>query len=97
MVKRRAGSNAQGLERTIKAFGERLGEDDEALVALARGLAAAVDADPANAALWREYRAAVTALREVGTADDGDDDDAKDWLLTIRTPVRTEVRHPEDP
>jgi hypothetical protein len=54
-----------------------------------------VDADPANAALWREYRAAVTAISEAGV-DDGPDDDTKDWLLTIRTPLRTEIRHAEE-
>jgi hypothetical protein len=85
--RRKAGSNNVGLERTIRAMADRLGEADEALVALARGLAAAVDAAPDNAALWREYRAAVTALSEVGA--DGDiDDDTQAFLLTLRTPVR---------
>lgn len=90
MPRRKAGSNADGLERTIKALAGRLEEDDEALVALARGLAAAVDAAPENAALWREYRAAVTALSEAGA--DGDvDDDTQAFLLTLRTPVRPKV------
>ena len=84
MPRRRAGSNAAGLERTLKALGDRLDEDDEALVALARGLATAVDTDPGNAALWREYRAAVTALTLAGA--DRVDDDTRDFLLTIRTP-----------
>ena len=88
---RKAGSNAAGLERTIKALSPRLGEDDEALMALARGLAAAVDAAPDNAALWREYRAAVTTLTEAGAGDV--DDETKDFLLTIRTPVRPKVGH----
>lgn len=89
MPRRKAGSNSVGLERTIKAMATRLGEADEALVALARGLAAAVDAAP-YAALWREYRAAVTALMEVGA--DGDlDDDTQAFLLTLRTPVRPKV------
>jgi site-specific recombinase len=86
---RKATSNMAGLERTIRAMKARLDEADEALVALARGLAAAVDADPGNAALWREYRAAVTALSEVGTDDI--DDDTQAFLLTLRTPVRTKV------
>lgn len=93
--RRRAGTNAQGLERTLKALGDRLDEDDEALVALARGLAAAVDADPANAALWREYRAVVTALSLAGS--DKVDDDTAEFLLSIRTPqLRTQVRDAED-
>lgn len=83
-MKRRAGSNVQGLERTLRALEPKLDEDDEALVALARGLAAAVDSDPGNAALWREYRAAVTALGLAGT--DKVDDDTREFLLTVRTP-----------
>jgi hypothetical protein len=94
MPRRRAGSNSQGLERTLKALSVRLDEDDEALVALARGLAAAVDADPANAALWREYRAAVTALTLAGA--DKVDDDTAEFLLSIRTP-RASLGHAADP
>lgn len=90
MPRRKAGSNADGLERTIKAMAGRLGETNEALVALARGLAAAVDSAPENAALWREYRAAVTALSEVGT-DSDIDDDTQAFLLALRTPVRSKV------
>lgn len=90
MPRRKAGSNATGLERTIRAMGSRLDDTSEALVALARGLAGAVDADPGNAALWREYRAAVTALREVGSEGDIDDD-TEAFLLSIRTPVRSKV------
>ena len=93
MPRRRAGTNAQGLERTLKALGDRLDEDDEALVALARGLAAAVDADPANAALWREYRAAVTALSLAGA--DKVDDDTAEFLLSIRTP-RASLGNPQN-
>jgi hypothetical protein len=80
------------LERTLKALltAGRMSDEAEALVALARGLAAAVDQDPGNAALWREYRAAVTAVGEIGAGDDVDDDTA-DFLLSIRTPVRTSV------
>jgi hypothetical protein len=93
-VPRKAASNALGLERTLKALATHLEGTDEALVALARGLAAAVDAEPGNAALWREYRAAVAALSELG-ADDTDDD-TRDFLLSIRTPgLRTKVGNPE--
>ena len=52
-----------------------------------QSVAAAVDAAPENAALWREYRAAVTVLMEAG-ADGDADDDTKAFLLAIRTPVR---------
>lgn len=88
MPRRKAGSNVAGLERTLRALGSRLAEKDEALLALARGLAAAVDAEPGNAALWREYRAAVTSLSEAGAGGDVDDDDAR-FLQSIR--VRPEV------
>lgn len=95
MAARKAASNAAGLERTIKALKPRLGGGDEALLALARGLAAAVDAAPENAALWREYRAAVTALSELGA--DGDvDDDTQAFVLSVRTPVRPAVGHPKN-
>jgi hypothetical protein len=83
------------LERTIKALKHRLSDETEALVALARGLAAAVDADPGNAALWREYRAAVTALSEVGADSDIDDDTAA-FLLALRSPVRAKVGDPKN-
>lgn len=92
---RKAASNAAGLERTIKAMQGRLDDGDEALIALARGLAAAVDQEPGNAALWREYRAAVAALSEAGAAGDIDDD-TKDFLLTIRTPMRATLVDPSE-
>jgi len=82
---RRAGSVAAGLERTLKAGADRLTPEHEALVALDRGLAAAVDSDPGNAALWREYRAAVSTIAVVVADDDVDDDTAR-FLFTIRTP-----------
>lgn len=83
-------SSAAGLERTLKALRPRLTPEDDALVAMARGLAAAVDAEPANAALWRELRAVVLALGERG-ADKDVDDDTGQFLLAIRTPMRPPV------
>jgi len=69
----------------------RLGPDAEALVAVAQGLASAVDRQPDTAALWREYRAAVLALLSAGDVGDADDD-AQEWLVSIRTPgVRAAV------
>ena len=92
---RKATSNVAGLERTIRAVQGRLVDADEALIALARGLAAAVDLEPGNAALWREYRAAVAALAEAAATGDVDDD-TKDFLLTIRTPVRATMVDPSE-
>lgn len=61
------------LEATVSALTDlgRLDAIDSARVAIARGLAAAVDESPGNAALWREFRAAEEALREIrDTSDD---------------------------
>jgi hypothetical protein len=82
----RPASNKTGLERTVKALDAagRLDDTDQALLALARSLAAAVDAEPENAALAREYRAALVALSTAGA--DNIDDDTRQFLLTVRTP-----------
>jgi hypothetical protein len=56
----------------------------ESLVAMALGLGQSVDGDPKNAALWREFRAAVTTLREATKPDS--DDDSRTFLLSIKTP-----------
>lgn len=94
---RRPTTNTAGLERTLRALKPNLTPQHEALVALARTLATAVDSDPCadcgagqNAALWKEYRAALMALTEAGTGDDVDDD-TKDWLVKISTPRRATV------
>ena len=76
---------ARGLEKTLKAAASRLDDSHAALVAMARGLAAAVDAEPGNAALWREFRATVIALGQV--AGDVIDDDTAVFLAAIRTPA----------
>jgi len=77
--------NAAGLERTLKALKSRLPDEADALIAAARGLANAVDTEPANASLWREYRASIAALIEAGANDDPDDDTAA-FFGSIRTP-----------
>jgi hypothetical protein len=61
-------TNRGQLEQTLKELRrlERLGKIDAAAVQALRSMAAALDAEPANAALWRQYR---EALREL-TADD---------------------------
>ena len=60
-------ANLAAIEATIATLtlAGKLGQVDEARVSAARGLAAAVDNDPGNVSLWREYRAAEAALREV--------------------------------
>jgi Spy/CpxP family protein refolding chaperone len=63
-------TNHGQLEQTLKEL-RRLGrieKIDAAAVQALRSMAFELDAGPANAALWRQYR---EALREL-TADDGD-------------------------
>ena len=79
-------TNRQAADATLKILADnaRLTEQDEALVHLVRSLASAVDADPQNASLWREYRAAVNDLLKLGR----DDTDAfSDLISRLRTPV----------
>lgn len=75
------------LEQTIDALeaDNRLLPEHAALVAMARGLAGAVEADPGNAALWKEYR---TTLAMLTTLDSGtDNDDVAHFLSAVRTAV----------
>ena len=69
-------TNSQAIAATVAALRDagRIEPVDEALVVMAAGIAAAVDADPGNASLWREYRAVELRLREIGGADDASDD-----------------------
>lgn len=82
------GPNELGLGRTLRAMKDeaKLSRVDEALVSLAKGLAKAVDGDNRNAALWREYRAAVAALQEAGERGDDTDDDTAGFIVSIQTP-----------
>ncbi len=87
-------TQAEALRETIDALrlAGRLEQVDAATVAVAEGLAAAVDADPTNASLWRELRAAVETLRGVG-ADSNTDDAFAQALASI---MRPEVRNAEN-
>jgi len=64
-------TNSGQVEQTLKEL-RRLGRIeriDAAAVQMLRSMARALDCDPSNAALWRQYR---EALREL-TVDDTDD------------------------
>jgi hypothetical protein len=63
-------TNASQLGRTLRELRRRgrIESVDAAAVQALRSMAGALDEDPANAALWRQYR---EALREL-TADDSD-------------------------
>lgn len=76
-------TNAAELERTLAALelAGRLEEIDAAAVQMLRSLAAAIDANPEKAALYREYR---EALGEVRAAGDDSDDSLTQALAAIR-------------
>jgi hypothetical protein len=81
-------TNVEAVENTITTLRVegRLGDADDAFVMMAQGLAAAVDAEPENAALWREYRAALTTL--IATGSGTGDDDTQSFLVAVSTAVR---------
>jgi hypothetical protein len=75
-------TNRGQLEQTLKELRRigRIEKVDAAAVQALRSMAAALDAEPGNAALWRQYR---EALREIKADDDRTPiDDALDDLLT---------------
>ena len=84
------GRNRDAAEQTIAALQSvgRLEVIDSARVATFRTLADAVDADPVNASLWREYRAAEHTLREV---TDDVDDELTQILGRLSTPLGDET------
>lgn len=69
------GPNRKAADKTVTTIRgmQRLEAIDDALVMAFRMLAEAVDHDPTNAALWREYRSAEVALRMVGSDGGGDE------------------------
>ena len=74
-------TNRGQLEQTLKELRRlgRLGKVHAAAVQALRSMACALDADPSNAALWRQYR---EALRELTADDDaGSIDDALNDLF----------------
>lgn len=81
-----AGRNERAVNATLrelKADGS-LDAVPKALVELVKSLASAVDVEPGNAALFREYRASLDDLREAASA--APDDDTADFLISIQTP-----------
>ena len=75
-ARRLATANLAAADRmvTFMRDGGRLEEIDEPRVAAMLTLARAVDSDPLNAGLWREYREAEAALRGVGVMERDDHD-----------------------
>lgn len=62
-------TNGGQIEQTLRELRRmgRLERVDAAAVQMLRSMARALDLDPSNAALWRQYR---EALRELTAADD---------------------------
>lgn len=80
------GRNRAAIEQTISALDTagRLELVDNAQLAICRSLADAVDSEPTNASLWREYRAAELALR---TANVENQDEFTALLASLSTEV----------
>lgn len=72
------GRNRQAIEQTLTALrlAGRLEQVNSAQIAMCQSLADAVDLDPDNASLWREYRAAEASLRAT-------DDNTKDEFTAL--------------
>jgi hypothetical protein len=78
--------NASEVEVTLGQLRElgRLEPIDSARVQMIRSMAAVLDDDPTNAALWRQYRESLDAL----LADDGPDPGMAGLLGGMSSPVR---------
>lgn len=76
-------NNPEALEVTLQSLRDtrRLENVDEALVQALKSMAEALDRDPSNAALWRQYR---ETLKEL-TADDSDSSVAGDIAALFAT------------
>lgn len=79
-------TNVEAVAATLTAMREagRLDATDSATVVVAESLARAVDDDPGNASLWREFRAALNDLRGVG-ASDADRDEISQIIEALRS------------
>ena len=79
-------TNFDAARTTLKALtaAGQLHEADAARVAMVLSLAQAVDDEPDNASLWREYRAAEASLHE--TRDGATDDEAA-LIKALSAPV----------
>lgn len=79
---------------TLLSAGRLDADEHAAIIQQAKSLAAAVDVDTGNAALWREFRQALDTLREVGADDGSSGDEIQLILAALRGPA--EVVHAED-
>lgn len=84
--------NRQAVDQTIGAMESdgKLRPEHAALVTMVQGLASSVDDEPQNASLWREFRAALETLRQIGLEGQEDEDEISVIIAALRgaTPVR---------
>lgn len=83
-------TNSTATDRTITTLLEagRLDVDEHAaVIQQAKSLAAAVDADPGNAALWREFRQSLDTLRQVSAEDGSAGDEVQLIIAALRGPA----------
>lgn len=95
-------TNAEATSTTIEhliAAGTLDADRDASIIQQAKSLAAAVDADPGNAALWREFQKATDTVRTAGADDGGSGDELQLILAALRGPapvVNAEDAKPAD-
>lgn len=89
--------NREAVDQTVGALQSdgRLKPEHAALVTMVQGLASSVDEEPQNASLWREFRAALETLRQIGLEDENDQDEISLIIAAIRGDSK--VRNSEDP
>ena len=89
--------NREAVDQTIGAMESdgKLRPEHAALVTMVQGLASSVDDEPHNASLWREFRAALETLRQIGLEGQEDEDEISVIIAALRGAAQ--VRNPEKP
>lgn len=83
-------TNAKATDLTIQTLldaGRLVADEHAAIIQQAKSLAMAVDVDPGNAALWREFRQALETLRQAGADDGGSGDEIQLIISALRGPA----------
>lgn len=78
--------NSDAVAQTVEALRVAgcLRDQDAALVQVVQSLALAVDSEPGNASLWREFRAALDSLMRLGEVNDGGVDEIGSLIEALR-------------
>lgn len=79
-------TNFEAVQQTIGALTSdgKLRPEHSAVVAMVEGLASSVDEEPGNASLWREFRAALETLRQIGLEGEQDEDEISVIIAALR-------------